>query len=102
MAGMNYFGNFKIRGGQGDALVVAISSISYRILEMVKLRNNSWQAYSCANLHMGWAFIFESKNLKSLIYTKSVKHQLQFTSSGSRGYNSKVSFNYSWFAIHIK
>jgi hypothetical protein len=31
---------------------------------------------------------------------KECKHQLQFTSSGSRGYNSKVSFNYSWFAIH--
>jgi hypothetical protein len=39
MAGINYFDyrNFKIRGGQGDALVVAISSISYGILKMVKL-----------------------------------------------------------------
>jgi hypothetical protein len=31
------YGNFKIRGGQGDALVVAIPSISYGILKMVKL-----------------------------------------------------------------
>ena len=22
------------------------------------LRNNTWQAQSCANIHMGWAFIF--------------------------------------------
>ena len=29
--------NFKIRGGQGDALVVAIPSISYGIIKMVKL-----------------------------------------------------------------
>ena len=29
--------NFKIRGGQGDALVVAIPSISYGIFKMVKL-----------------------------------------------------------------
>ena len=39
------------------------------------LRNNSWQAQTCANLHMGWGFIFEfypeqqrgvrSKNIKA-------------------------------------
>jgi hypothetical protein len=29
--------NFKIRGSQGDALVMAIPSISYGILKMVKL-----------------------------------------------------------------
>ena len=40
------------------------------------LRNNSWQAQTCANLHMGWGFIFEfypeqqrgvrSKNIKAM------------------------------------
>ena len=53
MAGKNYFdsnrtnlkyGNFKIRGSQGDALVVAIPSISYGILEMVKLGIKRWKA----------------------------------------------------------
>ena len=46
MAGMNYFdsnkdkyGNFKIRGCQGDALVVAIPSISYRILKNGQIGN---------------------------------------------------------------
>ena len=43
--------------------------------QQYELRNNSWQAESCANLHMGWAFIFEfyperkrgvkSKNIKA-------------------------------------
>ena len=45
---MNYFdsnyGNFKIRGGQGNALVVAISTISYGILKMVKLGIKRWKA----------------------------------------------------------
>jgi hypothetical protein len=38
------YGNFKIRGGQGDALVVTIPSISYGILRMVKLEIKRWKA----------------------------------------------------------
>jgi hypothetical protein len=53
MAGKNYFdsnrtnlkyGNFKIRGSQGDELVVAIPPISYGILKMVKLGIKRWKA----------------------------------------------------------
>jgi len=34
----------QIRGGQGDALVVAVPSISYGILKMVKLGIKRWKA----------------------------------------------------------
>jgi hypothetical protein len=41
------YGNFKLRGGQGDALVVAIPSISYGILTMVKLGIKKWKVKLC-------------------------------------------------------
>jgi hypothetical protein len=47
MAGMNYFLSKYIRGKptlvNGDALVVAIPSISYGILKMIKLGIKKWK-----------------------------------------------------------
>jgi hypothetical protein len=48
--------------------------------QQYELRNNSWQAESCANLHMGWAFIFEF--LKCLVKIQIIQNQFKISEGG--------------------
>ena len=43
-------------------------SVTTKRLRMFQLRNNSWQAQSCAHIYMGWAFIFEFYPERNLFY----------------------------------
>ena len=50
-------------------------SVTTKRLRMFQLRNNSWQAQSCAHIYMGWAFIFEFN--RSEIYFTCLSSKLQ-------------------------
>ena len=65
-----------IHASQALSYVYSYIFLYYHMFIRVYLRNNSWQAQSCANLHMGWAFIFEFyPKRKREVKSKNIKAQ---------------------------
>jgi hypothetical protein len=84
-----------------NTLYVGNLIVEFCICILKAMTNYQPENYSIVCCHWLCYMVRYWHHLKCHIH-KECKHQLQFTSSGSRGYNSKVSFNYSWFANHIK